>query len=75
MIENKNVKKLAWVAVALVIMVLSMTVVSNAASNPENHKKTIEALDEKKADILKLTATSAQHQQLLRQFPEMRQHR
>ena len=29
------------------------------ASNPENHKKTIEALDEKKADILKLTATSA----------------
>ena len=59
MIENKNVKKLAWVAVALVIMVLSMTVVSKAASNPENHKKTIEALDEKKADILKLTATSA----------------
>lgn len=36
MIENKNVKKLAWVAVALVIMVLSMTVVSKAASNPEN---------------------------------------
>ena len=59
MIENKNVKKLAWVAVALVIMVLSMTGVSKAASNPENHKKTIEALDEKKADILKLTATSA----------------
>ena len=53
MIEKKNVKKLAWVAVALVIMVLSMTVVSKAASNPENHKKTIEALDEKKADILK----------------------
>ena len=40
MIEKKNVKKkLAWVAVALVIMVLSMTVVSKAASNPENHKK------------------------------------
>ena len=37
MIEKKNVKKLAWVAVALVIMVLSMTVVSKAASNPENH--------------------------------------
>ena len=31
MIEKKNVKKLAWVAVALVIMVLSMTVVSKAA--------------------------------------------
>lgn len=58
MIEKKNVKKLAWVAVALVIMVLSMTVVSKAASNPETIK-TIEALDEKKADILKLTATSA----------------
>ena len=72
MIEKKNVKKLAWVAVALVIMVLSMTVVSKAASNPENHKKTIEALDEKKADILK---HQRQHQQPLRQFPEMRQHR
>lgn len=59
MIKKRNAKKLAWVAVALVIMVLSMTVVSKAASNPENHKKTIEALDEKKADILKLTATSA----------------
>ena len=30
MIEKKNVKKLAWVAVALVIMVLSMTVVSKS---------------------------------------------
>lgn len=36
--RKEECEKLAWVAVALVIMVLSMTVVSKAASNPENHK-------------------------------------
>lgn len=45
--------------VLLVILILSMTVISKAAADPENHTKTIAALDEKKADVLKLTATSA----------------
>lgn len=40
-------------------MILSMTVVSKVAGDPENHRKTIESLDEKKEDVLKLTATSA----------------
>ena len=40
-------------------MVLSMTVLSKVASDPKNHQKTITELDEKKADVLKLTATSA----------------
>lgn len=44
---------------SFVILLLSMTVVSKYASNPENHRKTIESLDEKKADVLKMTATSA----------------
>ena len=43
----------------LVVLALSMTVVQKAASDPENHTGTIEALDEKKADVLKLTASSA----------------
>lgn len=58
-IKKNNVTKLALVAAALVIMLFSMAVLSKAASNPENHKKTIAALDEKKADVLKLTAASA----------------
>lgn len=54
-----NKSKLALIAAALVVMILSMTFLSKAASDPENHKKTIEALDEKKADVLKLTASTA----------------
>lgn len=54
-----NVRKITAIVILFVILVLSMTLVSNIASNPENHTKTIESLDEKKADVLKLTATSA----------------
>lgn len=57
--KKKNISKLALVVAASVMMILSMTVLSKAASNPENHKKTIEALDEKKLDVLKLTASTA----------------
>lgn len=55
---KKNKTTLALVAAAFV-MILSMTVLSKVASNPENHKKTIAALDEKKSDVLKLTASTA----------------
>lgn len=54
-----NVRKIAAIFVLIVILLLSMTVISKIASNPENHMKTIESLEEKKADVLKLTATSA----------------
>lgn len=57
--DKNRVTKLALVGAALVIMLLSMTVLSKAAGDPGNHKKTIAALDEKKADVLKLTAASA----------------
>ena len=59
LMKKNDVRKLAIVAVAMVIMILSMTVLSKAASDPGNHKKTIESLDEKKADVLKLTASTA----------------
>lgn len=52
-------RKIAAAAVLLVILLLSVTVISKAAGDPENHAKTIETLDEKKADVLKLTAASA----------------
>ena len=58
-LQKINKRKLAAVLVLLVVLALSMTVVQKAASDPENHTATIEALDEKKADVLKLTASSA----------------
>lgn len=58
-LKRMNAKKITAVIVLLVVMMLSMTVCSKMASDPANHKKTIESLDEKKADVLKLTATSA----------------
>ena len=57
--RKMNAKKVTAVIVLLVVMILSMTVVSKVAGDPENHRKTIESLDEKKEDVLKLTATSA----------------
>lgn len=56
---KRNMRKIAAICVLFIILLFSMTVVTKIAGNPENHKKTIESLDEKKADILKLTATSA----------------
>ena len=58
-IQKNDVKKIAAVLVLFVVLLLSVNVFSKAASDPENHTKTIEALDEKKADVLKLTAASA----------------
>ena len=55
---KENQKKLIAIVVLIVIMILSMTVISKSAGNPKNHTKTIESLEEKKADVLKLTATS-----------------
>lgn len=52
-------RKIAAVLALLIVFVLSITVISKAASDPANHEKTIETLDETKADVLKLTATSA----------------
>ena len=63
-------RKAAAVLVLLLVMILSVTVFSKAASDPENHAETIEALDEKKEDVLKLTATSLR----LRQYPATRRH-
>ena len=59
LMRKMNAKKVTAVIVLLVVMILSMTVVSKVAGDPENHRKTIESLDEKKEDVLKLTATSA----------------
>lgn len=58
-VQKIGVKKIAAVLAILAVMILSMSVFSKAASDPSNHEKTIEALDEKKSDVLKLTAATA----------------
>ena len=58
-INKINTKKAVAIIIILTAIILSMSVVSKTASNPENHKDTIQSLDEKKSDVLKLTAASA----------------
>ena len=41
---------------ALLVLLLSATVVTSYTTNPEHHKKSIQILDEKKDNVLKLTA-------------------
>ena len=73
-IQKIGAKRIAVVLVLFVVAFLSINVFSKAASNPENHTKTIESLDEKKADVLKLTAPQRRHLLQLRQSLEMLQH-
>ena len=55
--QKMNMKKAVSVLL-LAVLLLSVNVISKEAGNPENHAKTIQALDDKKADVLKLTAAS-----------------
>ena len=56
--QKMNVKKVISVLLLLAILLLSVNVISKKAGDPETHAKTIQALDDKKADVLKLTAAS-----------------
>ncbi len=56
--QKMNMKKAVSVLLLLAVLLLSVNVISKEAGNPENHAKTIQALDGKKADVLKLTAAS-----------------
>lgn len=59
LMKKVNTKKIAAVVIACIIAVFSATVLTDVASDPNTHKKTIAALDEKKKDVLKFTAASA----------------
>ena len=56
--QKMNVKKVISVLLLLAVLLLSVNVISKKAGDPETHAKTIQALDDKKADVLKLTAAS-----------------
>ena len=53
-----NKKKIALTMLLLLLALVSAFGISKAASNPKTHQKTIEALDEKKETVLKLTASA-----------------
>lgn len=52
-------KKIVASAILLTILLLSVTWFSKVISSPEFHKKSIEALDEKKVTVMELTAATA----------------
>lgn len=57
--KGQTMKKKIIITITLVCMILcSFFVVGNIASNPQNHQKAIKYLDQKKANVLKLTALS-----------------
>lgn len=57
--EIMNKKKVIITAVLIIMALVSALGISKTASDPETHKKTIVALDDKKETVLKLTASSA----------------
>lgn len=54
-----NRRALVQIICLFIVLLLSMTVVTKYTVDPANHRATIEALDGKKASVLKMTATSA----------------
>lgn len=58
-ISNEKVKTLVLVVICLLVTLLSVSVAAEHATNPENYKKTIQSIDEKKATVMGVTATAA----------------
>lgn len=61
LMQKIDMKRIVAVLVLFVVLLLSMNVFSKEASDPENHRETIEALDEKKADVLRVFKQSDLH--------------
>lgn len=57
--KNTKLKTFIFVIILIMIAILSASVMTNYAVNPQNHAKTIAALDEKKKTVLELSAASA----------------
>ncbi len=57
-IQKINMKKAISILLLLAVLLLSVNVISKKAGDPETHAKTIQELDDKKTDVLKLTAAS-----------------
>ena len=66
---NINKQKCITAVVLLLVAILSITVVGKYASAPENHRKTIASLDEKKQTVMELTAASTVTSALITLLP------
>ncbi len=66
---NRNIWKGIVALVLVVIGILSFTVISKYASAPENHKSTIQSLDDKKSTVLDLTAATTATSALITLLP------
>ena len=67
--NNFDRKKRIAAVVLLLVAILSVTVIGKYDSAPENHKKTIASLDEKKQTVMELTAASTVTSALITLLP------
>lgn len=58
-ISNEKEKTFVLVVICVLVALLSVSVVAEHATNPENYEKTIQSIDEKKATVMGVTATAA----------------
>ncbi|MBQ2615182.1 MAG: hypothetical protein IJD97_01825 [Clostridia bacterium] len=58
-VSKEIAKKSGYIILLLMVAVLSMTVISKIATSPESYKSTIQSIDEKKAIVMGVTATTA----------------
>ena len=54
-----NMKKVTWILVLILVAVVSFTKVSDWATNPTNHQRSIEQTDKNISTVMKLSAGSA----------------
>ncbi len=69
LVSKEIVKKILCVLLLLVIALLSIFIISKPATSPESYKTTIESIDDKKATVMAITASSAATSTLLAAIP------
>lgn len=66
---NGYTPKIVYIALLMIVVLLSVTVFSKIATSPENYKETIKSIDDKKAVVMAVTATAATASTLLAAVP------
>lgn len=69
LLSNERNKKIICVLLLLVIALFSFFVFAKYASNPESYQTTIESIDEKKTEVMKISATAATASTVLAAIP------
>ena len=69
LLSKDRTKKVICIGLLLVIALLSMTLFSKIATNPDNYSATIESIDNKKETVMGITATAATTSTILSAIP------